>query len=177
MASTIIANAVPPDAWWIDRVITHYEAHDTWIALWFAEDAIALFRVAEVIAGKWFEVFPLLIDTSLPDYLQDHAFKPVALAAPLAVARVASLWREEWQEAAPDSSQFLGAGPHGVQHAAPCGTAPATAHAVTVHAGIAFDSTGGDRLVICSSVNSPFLIDLATETADIDAILRFHTFR
>lgn len=177
MASNIFSNAALPESWWSNRIVTHYEAQYSWIALWFADETIVIFSVAEAIAGKWFEVFPLTVETSLPEYLRNYTFKPVALSAPFHVVRVASLWRDEWLEASVDSSQFMGAGPHSVQYAAPAGAAPATAHAVTIHAGIACESMAGNRLVICSSDNSPFLIDFAAEAVDVDAILRFHTIR
>jgi hypothetical protein len=160
---------------WSGRVLTRYDAQYTWVALGFDDGTAIVLSVEEVNVDKWFEVFPLKVETSLPDYLSGHIFNWVELPEPLQVCRVKSLWREEWLEPAADSSQFLGSGPHSVQYVSCLHGAPPGANAFEVDAGIELQGVDGRFLVICSSDNSPFKIDFAIEPSEIEQIRQFHT--
>lgn len=177
MTKAIAAIASIPEDWWIGRTVMQYEGDWTWTAVAFDDGTVIVLSVDEITVGHWFEVFPLKCDRSLPDYLTQHVFKWMALPVPLEIFRVSALWREEWQQPAQDHGQFMGAGPHGVQYAAPLQSAPPEVQAFQVEAGIALLGQDGSRLLVCSSDNTPFNIDFATEPAAIERILRGHTLR
>jgi hypothetical protein len=175
MTTQITANSSTSKDWWSGRVLTRYDAQYTWVALGFDDATVIVLSVEEVNVGKWFEVFPLKVEISLPDYLSGHTFNWVEMTEPLQVRQVKSLWREEWLEPAHDSSQFLGSGPHSVQNVSPLHGAPPGANVFEVEAGIELQGADGRCLVICSSDNSPFKIDFATKTGEIEQIQQFHT--
>jgi len=175
MTTPIIAGIPLSKDWWIGRILTQYYAEYTWVSLGFDDGTIIVASVEEVCVGKWFEVFPLKIDIVMPDHLSGHTFKWTPLPAPLTVCRARSLWRAEWLEPAQDIGQFLGSGPHSVQHVSRLQRVPLGANAFEVEAGIELQGIDGRCFVICSSDNSPFKIDLATETGEIEQILQFHT--
>lgn len=130
------------------------------------------FSVEEVTVGKWFEVFPIchyVLD-------RDYAFAWNELEAPFAVTSSELLWREEWLESASDTSSFMGSGPHSVQFADVLGTAPkSNANVVKVLAGIKLNGKNGRVLVVSSSDNTPFKIDLATGKLEIEQVMQSHT--
>lgn len=166
-----------PAGWWTGRTLVRYEVQHTWIALSFDDATLVVLFVEEVNVGKWFEVFPLLISTGVPDHLSHYVFDWIALPAPLRIVTAQSLWRQEWLAPADDCSQLVGAGPNFVQNVAPLGQAPAGMHVVDVVAGIALQGMNGERMLICSSDNSPFRIDLAIESGAIAKILALHTLQ
>jgi hypothetical protein len=175
MTTRISANKAIAAEWWVGRSLTRYEAQYTWVALGFDDGSVVVLSVEEVSVGKWFEVFPLKVDISTPNFLSNHAYAWIALLAPLRICRVESLWREEWLEPAQDSSQLLGSGPAFVQHAAPLHTAPLGVDAIEVEAGIALQGVDGRHVILCSSDNSPFKIDFATEAGQIEDMQQCHT--
>ncbi|MDQ2823736.1 MAG: hypothetical protein M3Y65_25730 [Pseudomonadota bacterium] len=177
MTGPIPVIAPIPGDWWIGRTVVQYDAQWTWTAIAFDDGTVIVLSVDEVTVGHWFEVFPLKFDRSLPDYLAQHVFKWIALPVPLEIFRASALWREEWQQPAQDHYQFMGAGPHAVQYAAPLQSAPLDVPAFQVEAGIALLGKDGSRLLVCSSDNTPFKIDFATQPAAIEKILRGHTLR
>lgn len=141
-------------------------------ALRLDDEEVIHFAVEEVSVGKWFEVFPLTLYQPSPDY-------PIAwkeLAVPLTVVASQQLWREEWLEPSLNPSEHLGSGPHSTQYAAALGTAPETvAHVVKVMAGMKWTGRAGCSVLVCSSDNTPFKVDLAMDSAGIDQIMQFHT--
>ena len=175
MVTKITASLSLSESWWSGRVITRYDAQYTWVALEFDDGTVVVLSVEEVNVGKWFEVFPLEVMTSLPDYLSNYAFEWVELPDALCIFRMRSLWREEWQEPAQNSSQFLGSGPHSVQYVSPLYGVPSGTNVFEVEAGIELQGIDGRLLVICSSDNSPFKIDFAVEAGEVEQIKRFHT--
>jgi hypothetical protein len=177
MTRAIAAIAPIPGDWWIGRTVVQYDAQWPWTAKAFDDGTVIVLSVDEVIVGHWFEVFPLKFDRSLPDYLAQHVFNWIALPVPLEIFRASALWREEWQQPAQDHGEFMGAGPHGVQYAAPLQNAPSGVLVFQVEAGIALHGKDGSRLLVCSSDDTPFKIDFATEPAVIERILRGHTLR
>lgn len=177
MTSAIAAIAPIPEDWWIGRTVLQYDADWTWTALGFDDGTVIVLSVDAVTVDHWFEVFALKCDWSLPDYLAQHVFKWTALSVPLEIFRVSALCREEWHEPAQDHGQFMGAGPHAVQYAVPLQSAPPEVQAFQMEAGIALHGKNGSRLLACSSDNTPYKIDFATEPAAIEKILRCHTLR
>lgn len=141
-------------------------------ALRLDKDEVIAFAVEEVSVGRWFEVFPICLHGLDPEYV----FSWNELAVPLAVTSSELLWREEWLEPSLDSSAFMGSGPHSTQFAAALGSAPKShASVVKVLAGIRLMGQNGRSFVVSSSDNSPFKIDLATETEEIEKVMQFHT--
>lgn len=175
MPTTITASASIPEDWWTGRTLTKYDAQYTWIALGFDDGALAVMSVDEVSVGKWFEVFPLAAETSVPDFLSFHIFEWVELPMPLLISSVRSLWRQEWLEPVADNGQFMGSGPHFVQNVAPLGSASPGANAFVVKAGIELQGSDGRLFVICSSRNTPFKVDFVSADGQIEDIRQFHT--
>lgn len=80
------------------------------------------------------------------------------------------------EEAAADDGKFMGAGPHSTQYSAALGQSPeSSTDAVEVHAGLKLLGRDGRALIVCSSDNTPFKIDLAVDVQDIERIMRSHT--
>lgn len=130
------------------------------------------FAVEEVSVGKWFEVFPIC----LHQMHEDCAFDWRLLEVPFVVASLELLWREEWQESSPDSALFMGSGPHSIQYAARLGAAPESNHnVVKVLAGIRLAARDGRHLVVSSSDNTPFKIDLAMGASEIEQLMQSHS--
>ncbi len=175
MKTTITASASIPGDWWAGRILTRYDSQYTWVALEFNDGAVVVLSVEEVSVGKRFDVFPLSVESSVPDFLSNHVFEWTELPMPLQVSRVRSLWREEWLEPVADHGQFLGSGPHFVQNVARLGDAPAGVEAIAVEAGIEIQGSDGAHLVICSSDNTPFKINFVTGAREIEDIQQFHT--
>ena len=141
-------------------------------ALRFENEEIIAFAVEEESVGKWFEVFPICLSrVSLEDPLPW-----TELGQPLTVVHSKLLWREEWLEPAEDSSGLVGSGPHCVQCVSTLGSAPkSSAHVVKVLAGIRLNGRDERSLVICSSDNTPFKVDLTMDRSEIQAMMQFHT--
>lgn len=135
------------------------------------EDVIAL-AVEEESVGKWFEVFPICLHrVSLAAPLTW-----IELEVPFTVARSRMLWREEWLEPAMDSSGLAGSGPHFEQCVSTLGSAPkSNVNVVKVLAGIRLSEWDERSLVICSSDNTPFKVDLTMDRSEIQELMRFHT--
>jgi hypothetical protein len=168
------------------RVVQHYDTPAQFkgctIAAVYSEYSFATLRleggevisfaVTEESVGKWFEVFPITLHQPVAGY----PLKWEELARPMHVVRSAKLWREEWLESSLDPSSHLGAGPHSTQFAAALGTAPASnGQVVKVLAGFELTGQDGSSLVVASSDNTPFKIDLVTDAGEVSQILRFHT--
>ena len=127
------------------------------------------FAVEEVSVGKWFEVFPICLHR----VHEDCAFDWRVLEVPFVVVSIELLWREEWQESSLGSGLFMGSGPHSVQHAARLGGAPEShGNVVKVLAGIRLAARDGRHLVVSSSGNSPFKIDLAMGALEIEQLMQ-----
>lgn len=141
-------------------------------ALRLNNNEVMSFAVEEVTVGKWFEVFPICLCAQD----RDHAFAWTELESPFAVTSSELLWREEWLESASDTSSFMGSGPHFVQFADVLGTAPIShANVVKVLAGIRLNGEDGRVLVVSSSDNTPFKIDMATGKLEIERVMQSHT--
>jgi hypothetical protein len=154
------------------RTIQALHSEYSFAALRLDNNKVISFAVEEVIVGKWFEVFPICLYALDRDY----AFAWSELEAPFAFTSSELLWREEWLESASDTSSFMGSGPHSVQFADVLGTAPkSNANVVKVLAGIRLIGQNGRILVVCSSDNTPFKIDLATEKLEIEHVMQSHT--
>lgn len=154
------------------RVIRACYAVYTFAALLLDNEEVVAFAVEEESVGKWFEVFPIRLHSLAPE----HYGPWTELEEPLVVARSELMWREEWLEPARDSSGFLGAGPHQVQYASVLGTAPTSnTNVVKVLAGLRLTGDDERPLVICSSDNTPFKVDLITAPAEIQRAMQFHT--
>lgn len=175
MKTSVTASASIPGDWWTGRILTRYESRDTWVALELSDGAVVVLSVEEVSVGKWFEVFPLMVESPVPHFLSNHVFEWTELPMPLQVSRTRSLWREEWLEPVADHGQFLGSGPHFVQNVARLGGAPAGVEAFAVEAGIEIQGSDASLLVICSSDNTPFEINFVTGAREIEEIQQFHT--
>ena len=154
------------------RTILAYHAEYSFAALRLDNEEVIAFAVEETCVGTWFEVFAIC-PYSLPPGFQP---KWTTMEAPFPVAATKLLWREEWLEAARDTSGLLGAGPHCVQYVAPVGSAPKSQpNVVKVLAGLLLKAQGERTLVISSSDNAPFKVDLALDQAEIQRIMQFHT--
>lgn len=154
------------------RTITAVYSEYSFAALRLDGDEVMAFAVEEESVGKWFEVFPIR-----PHQLAaDLPIKWEELARPMLIVRSAKLWREEWLEPSLDPSSHLGSGPCSTQFAGALGTAPASnENVVKVLAGFHLGSQEGGSLVVSSSDNTPFKVDLVRDTDKIAEILRFHT--
>jgi hypothetical protein len=154
------------------RTIQALHSEYCFAALRLDNNEVMSFAVEEVTVGKWFEVFPICLYA----LDQDYAFAWSEFESPFAVTSSELLWREEWLESASDISTFMGSGPHSVQFADSLGTAPkSNANVVKVLAGIRLIEQNGRVLVVCSSDNTPFKIDLATEKLEIEQVMQSHT--
>lgn len=154
------------------RTIQACYSEYSFATLRFDNGEVINFAVEEVSVGKWFEVFPVC----LYELNQDYAANWIELEVPFVVASSELLWREEWLESASDSSEFMGSGPHFTQFAAALGTAPqSNTNVVKVLAGIRLKSNDGRYLVVNSSDNTPFKIDLISDAVKIEHVMRDHT--
>jgi hypothetical protein len=154
------------------RTIQALYSEYSFAALQLDNDEVINFAVEEVSVGKWFEVFPIC----LYELSQDYAFAWKELEVPFTVTSSELLWREEWLESSSDSSEFMGSGPHSTQFAAVLGTAPqSNPDVVKVLAGIRLKGQNGRCLVVSSSDNTPFKIDLATDATEIEHVMVSHT--
>lgn len=154
------------------RTIRAFYSEYSFATLLLDQDEVVAFTTEEVVVGRWFEVFPIC-DYKLPS---DYVTAWVDLEEPIEVVSSAQVWREEWQEAAADDGKFMGAGPHSTQYAAALGQSPeSSTDAVEVHAGLKLLGRDGRALIVCSSDNTPFKIDLAVDVQDIERIMHFHT--
>jgi hypothetical protein len=154
------------------RTIRALYSEYSFAALRLDKDEVINFAVEEVSVGKWFEVFPIC----LYELGQDYAFSWKKLEVPFTITSSELLWREEWLEPSLDSSEFMGSGPHSTQFAAVLGSAPkSNTNVVKVLAGIRLTGQNGRSLVVSSSDNTPFKIDLATETPEIEQVMQSHT--
>jgi hypothetical protein len=154
------------------RTIRALYSEYSFAALRLDKDEVINFAVEEVSVGKWFEVFPIC-EYELG---QDYAFSWKELKEPFVITSSELLWREEWLESSLDSSEFMGSGPHSTQFAAVLGSAPkSNPNVVKVLAGIRLTGQNGRSLVVSSSDNTPFKIDLATEVSEIEQVMQCHT--
>lgn len=154
------------------RTIGAVYAEYSFAALRLDRDEVLNFAVEEVSVGKWFEVFPI----TLYELSQDYAFSWTQLEVPFTIKSSELLWREEWLEPSMNSSEFMGSGPHSTQFAAVLGAAPqSNINVVKVLAGIRLTGQDGRCLVIASSDNTPFKINLATEVSEIAQVMLSHT--
>jgi hypothetical protein len=70
----------------------------------------------------------------------------------------------------------MGSGPHSTQFAAVLGAAPeSNSNVVKVLAGIKLKGQNGRCLVVSSSDNTPFKIDLVTDATEIEHVMLYHT--
>jgi hypothetical protein len=105
-----------------------------------------------------------------------YSFEWKELEIPITVVASHQLWREEWLEPSLNPSRHLGSGPHSTQWAAALGAAPeSVAQVVKVLAGLTWTGSEGRSIVVGSSDNTPFKVDLATDAAEIEQIMRSHT--
>lgn len=156
----------------VGRTVKAIHSEYSVAVLLFDNDERIGFAVEEVSVGKWFEVFPFC----LHELAESFPFNWRELDKAFTVALTELLWREEWLEAAFDSTEFLGAGPGFTQYASTLGAAPrANDNVIKVLAGIKLIDGHGRTIVVSSSDNTPFKIDLAVDTIDVDRIIRFHT--
>jgi hypothetical protein len=154
------------------RTIQALHSEYSFAALRLDNNDVISFAVEEVTVGKWFEVFPICLYALNRDY----AFAWSELESPFSVTSSELLWREEWLESASDTSSFMGSGPHSVQFANVLGTAPkSNPNVVKVLAGVRLNGQNGRVLVVSSSDNTPFKIDLATGKLEVEQIMQSHT--
>lgn len=154
------------------RTITAVYSEYSLAALRLDGQGVIHFAVEEVSVGKWFEVFPI----SLYQPTSDYPIEWTELARPITVIASQKLWREEWLESSLNPSEHLGSGPHSTQYAAALGSAPeSVAQVVKVLAGMKWTGREGGSVVVSSSDNTPFKIDVATDIARIEQIMQFHT--
>ncbi|MEC5159387.1 MULTISPECIES: hypothetical protein [unclassified Janthinobacterium] len=154
------------------RTIQALHSEYSFAALRLDNNDVISFSVEEVTVGKWFEVFPICLHA----LNRDCAFAWSELESPFAVTSSELLWREEWLEFASDTSSFMGSGPHSVQFANVLGTAPkSNINVVKVLAGVRLNGQNGRVLVVSSSDNTPFKIELATGKLEIEQVMQSHT--
>ena len=154
------------------RTIMAVYSEYSFASLQLDNDEVITFAVEEVSVGKWFEVFPIC-PYELP---QDYPISWTELDVPIAVACSEILWREEWLEPSLDSSGFLGSGPHHTQFAAALGSAPESrTDVVKVLAGLKLTGQNGHVLLVSSSDDTPFKVDLSTNSPEIEHVMQFHT--
>ncbi|MEM4987508.1 hypothetical protein V8G57_08935 [Collimonas sp. H4R21] len=154
------------------RLVRAFVAEYSFVALLLDTDEVVNFATDEVVVGKWFEVFPIRLYELPPDYkVAWNEFDE-----PIEVIGSMQVWREEWRESVVNDGQFMGAGPNFVQFSAALGGSPKTVESVVkVHAGVKLLGHDGRCLVVCSSHNTPFKIDLATDEQDVEQIMKNHT--
>lgn len=172
MRHSIVVQHYDTPAWFEGRTITAVYSEYSFAALRLDGEEVIAFAVEEESVGKWFEVFPI----RLHQVAAGFPIKWEELARPMPIVRSTRLWREEWLEPSRDPSSHLGSGPHSTQYAAALGGAPASNdHIVKVLAGFQLASQSGGSLVVNSSDNTPFKVDLSLDADEIAQILRFHT--
>ena len=154
------------------RTITATCSEYSFASLRLGDGQAIHFAVEEVSVGKWFEVFPITRHQPAADY-------PIVwkeLEVPITVVASQQLWREEWLEPSLNPSEHLGSGPHSTQFAAALGTAPeSVTHVVKVLAGMKWTDRGGRSVLVSSSDNTPFKVDLTMDGAEIEEVMQFHT--
>lgn len=154
------------------RTVQAFHSDYSFAALRLDSEEVTAFAIEEESVGKWFEVFPICLHrVSLA-----HPLTWTELDVPFTVARTSMLWREEWLEPAKDNSGLVGSGPHFTQYVSTLGSAPkSSTNVVKVLAGIRLSGSDERSLVICSSDNAPFKVDLTMDRSEIREILQFHT--
>jgi hypothetical protein len=154
------------------RTVRALHSEYSFAALRLDNEEVVAFSVEEELVGKWFEVFPIRLHSVALAY-------PLAwteLDVPFTVAHSKMMWREEWLEPAKDSSGLVGSGPHYEQCVSTLGSAPkAATNVVKVLAGVRLTGWDERSLVICSSDNTPFKVDLTMDRSEIHEMMRFHT--
>ena len=154
------------------RTVQAFHSEYSFAALRLDNEEVIAFAVEEESVGKWFEVFPICLHSVSLAY----PLTWTALDVPFTVARSTMLWREEWLESAKYSSGLLGSGPHYEQCVSTLGSAPkSSANVVKVLAGIRLSEWHERSLVICSSDNTPFKVDLTMDRSEIREMMKFHT--
>ena len=154
------------------RTIEALYSEYSFAALRLDNNEVISFAVQEVTVGKWFEVYPICLHALDRNY----ALAWSNVESPFSITSSELLWREEWLESASDTSSLKGHGPHFVQFADVLGTAPkSNTNVVKVLAGIRLNGQNGRALVISSSDNTPFKIDLATGKLEIEQVMQFLT--
>ena len=154
------------------RTIHAVHSEYSFAALRLDNEEVIAFAVEEESVGKWFEVFPICLHRVSLAYSLTWA----ELGLPFTVAHSKMLWREEWLEPAKGNSGLLGSGPHYEQCVSTLGSAPkSSANVVKVLAGIRLNGWDERSLVICSSNNTPFKVDLTMDRSEIKAMMQFHT--
>lgn len=159
-------------AMFVGRTIQAFHSEYSVAALQLDDDAVIAFSVEEQSVGKWFEVFPIRLYT-LPG---EYRLIWKNLADPLTVIRSEVMWRAEWLEPTRDATGLVGSGPHFVQCVSTLRSGPKyRTGVVKVLAGIRLIGSGEQSLVICSSDNTPFKIDLTTDPIEIQQVMELHT--
>jgi len=154
------------------RTVHAFHSEYSFAALRLDNEEVIAFAVEEESVGKWFEVFPICLHRMSLECPLTWS----ELSQPFTVALSKMLWREEWLEPAKDSSGLLGSGPHCVQCVSTLGSAPkSSANVVKVLAGIQLNGRNECSLVICSSDNTPFKVDLTMDRSEIQVMMQFHT--
>jgi hypothetical protein len=154
------------------RTVHAFHSEYSFAALRFDNEEVIAFAVEEESVGKWFEVFPICLHSVSLEY----PLTWTELGQPFTVTHSKMLWREEWLEPAKDNSGLLGSGPHYVQCVSTLGSAPkSSTNVVKVLAGIRLNGQDECSLVICSSDNTPFKVDLTMDRSEIQEMMRFHT--
>ena len=142
------------------RTVQAFHSEYSFAALLLDREEVVAFAVEEESAGKWFEVFPIC------RYNVPLAYPLIwtRLATPFTITHSKPMWRAEWMEVAEDRLDLLGSGPHFVQCVSTLESAPkSNVNVVKVLAGIQLTGCGERSLVICSSDNTPFEVDLIAD--------------
>jgi hypothetical protein len=154
------------------RTVYAFHSEYSFAALRLDNEEVIAFAVEEESVGKWFEVFPICLHRVSSAY---HLMW-TELDVPFTVARSEMLWREEWLEPAKESSGLVGSGPHYEQCVSTLGSAPkSSANVIKVLAGVRLSGWDERSLVICSSDNTPFKVDLTMDRSEIQEMMQFHT--
>jgi hypothetical protein len=154
------------------RTVHAFHSEYSFAALRLDNEEVIAFAVEEESVGKWFEVFPICLHRVSLAY----PLRWTELDLPITVAHSKMLWREEWLEPAKNSSGLLGSGPHYKQCVSTLGSAPKSSpNVVKVLAGIRLNGWDERSLVICSSDNTPFKVDLTMDRSEIQEMMQFHT--
>jgi hypothetical protein len=154
------------------RTVHAFHSEYSLAALRLDNEEVIAFAVEEESVGKWFEVFPLCLHSVSSEY----PLTWTELSQPFTVVHSKTLWREECLEPVKDSSGLLGSGPQCVQCVSTLGSAPkSSANVVKVLAGIRLNGRDECSLVICSSDNTPFKVDLTMDRSEIQEMMQLHT--
>ena len=154
------------------RTVHAFHSEYSLAALRLDNEEVIAFAVEEQSVGKWFDVFSICLHSVSLEY----PLTWTELGQPFTVSHSKMLWREEWLESAKSSSGLLGSGPRCVQYVSTLGSAPkSSANVVKVLAGIRLNGRDECSLVICSSDNSPFKVDLTIDRSEIQEMMQFHT--